>query len=96
MMRGNRMDPPRSGAQIEKDPLWLKVSRETLVLDEKNIHFITMVNLRCIFLSIVIIQIVSVIGVILVFVPSLRTSERSIFMLRDFIIIKKVLRETHS
>ena len=72
------------------------MTRESFVLDERNFILITMVNLRCIILSIVIFQMVSILGFILEIVPSLENSERPTFILRDVIILKKALRETYS
>ena len=90
-MQRNHVDPFRSGALIRKDSLWQQVSRGTFVLDERNVHSITTVNLRCIIISIVTCHIVFFLRVIQEMIPNHNTSERTIFVLTEVIILKKVL-----
>ena len=85
-MQRNHVDPFRSGALIRKDSLWQQVSRGTFVLDERNVHSITTVNLRCIIISIVTCHMVFFLRVILEMTPNHGTSERTTFVLKDVII----------
>ena len=85
-MQRNHVDPFRSGALIRKDSLWQQVSRGTFVLDERKVHSITTVNIRCIIISIVICHMVSLLGVNLVIISNQGTSERATFLFTDVII----------